>query len=177
MIPLVHSTLRMLPPDHGSDGLTTTTQLVEACTMVHLSDGALPLAALRIEPFSRLPPAALARGLQLLLSGAAAHSSDDGNAGGSNVSGPSSSAASDSTSSSGVSDTGLVLSDGLVPRRLAEHADRFELELAVEERLGGRLSSSGLSCELPGAPLGGGASHGLKVGGCGCVWLCGEEQR
>lgn len=50
----------LLPPDHGLDGTTTTTQLVEACTMVHLSDGALPLAALRIEPFSRLPPAALA---------------------------------------------------------------------------------------------------------------------
>lgn len=136
--------------------------------MAHLSDGVLPLAALRTKPFTQPPPAALARGLQQLLRKAAAEggseggSSRTGSSGGSTSKGGASNRAGSSGAEGG---SGAALSDGLVLRRLAEHADRFELELAVEDRLGGSLSSSGLSCEFPGAPLGGGASHSLRVSG------------
>lgn len=56
-----------------------------------------------------------------------------------------------------------MLSEGLALRQLTQHANRYELELVVDEDLGGAVSSGGLQVAFPGAPPGGGACHRLEV--------------
>lgn len=116
----------------------------------------VPLASLQLQPFDVPPPAALAAGLRRLLeqsAGAAAESSFGG--------GGSSSRSSAGAVGSGID--GLQLSPGLQLRSLAEHANRFEVELGVDAQLGGSPSSSGLQLRFPGAPPGDGASQQIEV--------------
>ena len=106
----------------------------------------MALSAHRLATFPQPPPPALAAGLrQLLAEAAAAVGAAPGAAPGNSSGG------------------GLALSPGLQLCKLAEHADRFEAELAVGASLGGTLSSSGLTYEFPGAPPGGGACDSVKV--------------
>lgn len=139
----------LLPPDHGLD-------LRAAVSLLHVSEGSVPLASLDIRPFERQPPAALAAGLRRLLERSATAAEAPGGAG-----------------SRGVSSAGVQLSSGLQLCRLAEHADRFELELAVDQGLGSSLGTKqGLALTFPDAPPGGGIGYRLEVrgpaGGCCC---------
>lgn len=119
--------------------------LVDGIAAQPLSTSPTPLASFDVSPFEQRAPAALAAGLRRLLerSAAAADEAEGGGAGGGSAS-------------------GMHLSDGLQLRRLAEHADRFELELAVAPGLQG-VSSKGLDLAFPDAPPGGGAGHQVEV--------------
>jgi len=131
----------LLPPDHGLDPINTSMQLLDAVSMQPLVSHPVPLASLTMAPCRQQAPARLAAGLRRLLQEVA-----------------------NGAGSSTASTAGLQLSSGLHLRGLAEHADRFEAELAVDPSLGGALSSSGLELQFPGAPFGGGECQQLKVG-------------
>ena len=170
----------LLPPDHGLDLAKTSLALIDGTRAVALTDCPLMLASLSVAAYRQPPPAGLAAGLRRLLDEAASGASSSSNNSSSSSSssgGIGGSSSSSSSSSGGIGGSsnicegasGATLSSGLALRQLAEHADRFELELAVEAGLGGTVSSSGLSVEFPGAPPGGGACTQLKVCGPTCL--------
>lgn len=123
----------LLPADHGMDLGSAAVSLVDTFGQP-LSAGPMPLSALCVEPCSAPAPAGLAAGLRRLLLDAA------GAAEGSGAGGPGGGADRQRSSSSADQQQvpGLSLSRGLRLRKLAEHADRFELELGVEEQVEGR---------------------------------------
>jgi hypothetical protein len=116
-----------------------------------LTDRPVRLSTLSFAPFTRPPPPGLAAGLRRLLQEAAA-------GGGDGVGGTALPPAG-----------GICLSSGLRLQKLAEHADRFELELVVEAGLGGSLAAKAVAYDFVGAPPGGGACEQLQVGRAG--WL------
>lgn len=123
--------------DQGTAGFT----LVDVTTGQPITAQPLRLSSLAIRPFAQPPPPALASGLRQLLQQASAAA----RAGGSGEAPASSSGG------------GVSLSSGLRLLGLAEHADRFLLDLQVSAELGGTLSSSGLSVHFPDALRDGGA--------------------
>lgn len=114
-----------------------------------LTAGPVPLASFAITPYTVSPPAALAAGLRRLLQQAGGE--------------PVVAAGSVEGAREAVHGGGVELSRGLALRKLAEHADRFEVELVVEEKLGGTVSSSGLQLEFPGGTPGGGSCHSFQA--------------
>lgn len=155
----------LLPPDHGMNIADAAVSLVDGRTAQALTPGAVPLATLTLTPCTQPPPAALSSSLHRLLQ-EAGQVARSGATGGSSA--PPSAGAPGTGSCTGGSGgagsgSGVQLSQGLQLRRLVEHADRFEAELAVDASLGGTVSSSGMGLEFPGAPLGGGACQALKV--------------
>ena len=114
-----------------------------------LTAGPVPLASFAITPYTVSPPAALAAGLRRLLQQAGGE--------------PVVAAGSVEGAREAVHGGGVELSRGLALRKLAEHADRFEVELVVEEKLGGTVNSSGLQLEFPGGTPGGGSCHSFQA--------------
>jgi hypothetical protein len=132
----------LLPPDHELGSGDTGVSIFNQMPGANLSE-VFPLRSLRILPFTAPPPAWLAGLQRLLPHPIGAGSADSGTA----------------SSSQG----GAELSSGLVLRRLAEHADRFELEFVVGDDLGGTVTSSGLQLGFPDAPAGGGSCRQLQL--------------
>jgi hypothetical protein len=141
----------LLPPDHGLDLQGTVAHLCDTASGQFLTDRPVRLSTLSFAPFTRPPPPGLAAGLRRLLQEAAA-------GGGDGVGGTALPPAG-----------GICLSSGLRLQKLAEHADRFELELVVEAGLGGSLAAKAVAYDFVGAPPGGGACEQLQVGRAG--WL------
>lgn len=160
----------LLPPNHGLNLEAAAISLMDIPTMQLLTKGPVPLRSFNIQPCSQPPPAGLVAGLHALLCEAAASTTSCGSGGPAER--PATAARAARCTSVAGGSGGLKLSSGLQLRRLAEYADRFELELGVEERLGGAVSSSRLALSFPGATPGGACQQfEVRLGGCQVVDL------
>ncbi|KAL4422969.1 hypothetical protein ABPG75_009166 [Micractinium tetrahymenae] len=154
----------LLPPDHGMEPSAAAVALVDGVSMGQLTTSAVPLAGFRVEPFDQPPPPALAAGLRRLLEQSmAAADAAEGGSSKKAPAGAAGAAGAAGTQTPASASPGLRLCPGLQLRQLAEHADRYELELGVEQRLGGSRSSSGLELGFPGAVPGGAACQKLEL--------------